>query len=105
MSIVGERIRDRRVQIGLSQEQLAHAIGSHQKQISRYEKGENDPTAEVVIRIAKALQTTPDWLLGFDDLEEDVSKIMQVIRSVKDKNQREALIEAIKAFADRIARV
>lgn len=64
MLMQGARIRERRLALGMSQEDLADRIGSNQKQISRYERGENDPTGEVLISLARALNTSADWLLG-----------------------------------------
>jgi transcriptional regulator with XRE-family HTH domain len=70
MSYAGERIARRRKALGISQEELAAAIGTNQKQISRYENGHNAPTAEVLVAMARSLDTTTDWLLGLSDFEE-----------------------------------
>jgi transcriptional regulator with XRE-family HTH domain len=64
---VGERIRIRRKQLQLSQEDLARDIGSLQKQISRYETGENVPSVDVLIVLANVLQTSIDYLVGLTD--------------------------------------
>lgn len=70
MLMQGTRIRERRVYLVMSQEELADRIGTSQKQISRYERGENDPTGEVLIALARALNTSADWLLGLADQPE-----------------------------------
>jgi len=67
VSQLSRRIGERRKSLKLSQEDLAEMIGTNQRQISRYETGENDPSAEVLAALARALETTPDWLLGFAD--------------------------------------
>lgn len=67
MGYPGDRIALRRQQLRLSQEELANEIGSSQKQVSRYENGHNDPTSEVLVKFARALDTTTDWLLGLTD--------------------------------------
>ena len=61
---LGTRIAARRTSLGMSQEYLAELIDSTQRQISKYENGINQPTAEVLSRLADALQTTTDYLLG-----------------------------------------
>lgn len=61
---LGTRIAARRTSLDMSQEYLAVLVGSTQRQISKYEKGINQPTAEVLSRLADALQTTTDYLLG-----------------------------------------
>lgn len=58
------RIQERRKALSLSQEDLAEVIGTNQKQISKYETGKNDPTGDVLIALADALDTTVDYLLG-----------------------------------------
>lgn len=64
---IGERIKLRRMQLGLSQNDLAELVRTSQQQIGRYEKGANSPTAEIIIAMAQALETTTDWLLGVSD--------------------------------------
>jgi transcriptional regulator with XRE-family HTH domain len=67
MSSQSERIKQRRIQLGMSQEELAFKVGTSQKQISRYERDRNDPTGEVLARLAHALNTTTDYILGITD--------------------------------------
>lgn len=68
MGIVGARIKQRRAMLRISQDDLCLAVGTSQKQISRYESGTNDPTGDVLIRLAQALHTSTDWLLGLTDI-------------------------------------
>jgi ribosome-binding protein aMBF1 (putative translation factor) len=44
-----------RLSAGLSQAQLAERAGTSQSHIARIELGQNDPSTEVVVRIARAL--------------------------------------------------
>jgi len=73
MSILGQRIHDRRIELGLSQEELAGRIGTNQRQISYYETSKNDPTGRVLKALARALSTSADWLLGLSDSAEPTS--------------------------------
>lgn len=50
-----EIIRARRTQLGLSQTQLAKAVGVHLRQISRYETGDQQPQLSVAVALADAL--------------------------------------------------
>jgi transcriptional regulator with XRE-family HTH domain len=67
MTKLGERIRTRRKQLGMSQEDLASYMSTIQRQISHYETGDNSPTAEVLVRLAQALETSLDYLVGLTD--------------------------------------
>jgi len=49
---------------GLSQEALAKKAGDITKQaISKYERGKDTPSSGVLLRLARALEVRPDWLL------------------------------------------
>lgn len=100
------RISQRRKLLKMSQEELAYRVGTNQRQISRYERGENDPTADVLIKLADALDTTTDWLLGRTDIQDrplrgaddlnDLEKdIVRVVRT-KTPEQRQRIVEIIK---------
>ncbi len=53
---MGEAIRKRRKELGLSQEQLAERVGVSYQQIQRYESGYSMLNVENIQRIAKTLQ-------------------------------------------------
>jgi transcriptional regulator with XRE-family HTH domain len=61
---VGEVIKRRRVELGLSQAQLAAAVGVDQRQIRRYESGRQQPLLSVAVAIAKALKISLNELAG-----------------------------------------
>jgi transcriptional regulator with XRE-family HTH domain len=71
----GERIRDRRKELGLTLDQLAVASDSSKSYVWELEnKNPPRPSAEKLAAIAKALQVTVDWLLGTDDQTLDVAE-------------------------------
>jgi transcriptional regulator with XRE-family HTH domain len=47
----------------ISQQSLADEIGLHVTQLRRYEAGTSQPTAEVLVRLARALHVSADSLL------------------------------------------
>jgi len=57
--LLGDVIRERREELGLSQEALAFACGLHRTYISQLERGQKSPTLRALSVIAKALKTTP----------------------------------------------
>lgn len=63
----GNRLRDIRRDLGLSQESLADALGIGNRQIWRYENGETQPSGDMVAQIARVLGTSSDYLLGLVD--------------------------------------
>ena len=63
---IGERIKHRREELGIAQTWLAEQIGTSKQNLYKYENGiiANIP-ADKVEAIAKALHTTPAYLMGW----------------------------------------
>jgi len=51
----GKRIRDKRKQLGLSQEQLAFNAGLHRNYVGSVERGERNISLDNIVLLAKAL--------------------------------------------------
>ncbi|MET8828291.1 helix-turn-helix transcriptional regulator [Streptomyces sp. NPDC004610] len=52
---LGQTVYDRRIELGLSQSELAERAGMTQPQVSRLEGGDTVPTLPLLRRLAKAL--------------------------------------------------
>lgn len=59
-----ERLKTLRKKKSLSQQDLADKIGVHFTQVSRYERGDFKPNTDAMNKIAKALDTTVDFLMN-----------------------------------------
>lgn len=71
MESIGERVRHRRVQLDLSQAELARLSGLKQSDISKIERGTIKRTTAVV-ELARALQCSPEYLaLGEENAPND----------------------------------
>jgi len=66
-NLVKERIRELRKESGMNQTQLAKALKTYQANISRWEKGLDEPNIDNIIRLCELLNTTADYLLGLSD--------------------------------------
>lgn len=65
---LGDRIRLRREELRMSQEELATRLGYKSRStIAKIESGENDLTQSKIVAFAEALNTTARWLLDYDD--------------------------------------
>jgi transcriptional regulator with XRE-family HTH domain len=64
MSNIGERIIQLRKAKKWSQEDLAKHINASRIMIGNYERGDNTPSMEVIIKIARAFEVSIDYLLG-----------------------------------------
>ena len=66
MSVFSERVSLLISQKGLSQKELAIKAGVTESAMSYYVKGDRTPRGEVLSRIAKALDCSTDYLLGYE---------------------------------------
>jgi len=63
-----ERIRQLRNEAGMSQEDLAHALGyKDRSMITKIESGKVDISQKKIIAFARVLNTTPSYLMGLTD--------------------------------------
>ena len=89
---IHERIRRLRQERKWTQGELAEKLGIQQKQISAYERGANNPSTEVLLKLATVFDVSLDYLAF--DIEGQSSRVQ-----VKD---RELLryFETIDAFGE-----
>lgn len=71
---IGERIKQRRIELGLSADDIADRLGKNRATIYRYENSdiENLPTT-ILEPLASILDTTPAYLMGWDKSDNIVS--------------------------------
>lgn len=94
------RIRARREELGLSQEELAARMGYKSKSsINKIEMGINDIPQSKVIAFARALETSTAYLMGCDDAEEVVAE--EPVRDLSDRALRVGYMYDIAAPRDR----
>lgn len=101
MNETGKRIVELLDKRGMTRKELAQKAGVTQAAISRYTKGNRSPKWEVIVRIADALNTTTDYLLGTEKKMDFNAKYYE-IRSLLKRNthymtnaQKVELISAI----------
>lgn len=102
--LVGENIRQLRKKRGLSQEQLAFRADINASYMGQVERGEKNPTIDVLSKIANALQTPLEMLVNVssppdvaDDLDPEgyANKIVHQIHGLSLKEQ-EAVYKIVK---------
>lgn len=69
-----KNIKKRRIELNISQQELAEAVGYKGKSmISQVEKGLVDLPESMILKFADALDTRPSYLMGWEDDEPEVS--------------------------------
>jgi len=61
------RLKELREEKGLSQSELAQAIGYTQSHIAKWENNAHEPKSGALIALAKYFEVTADYLLGLSD--------------------------------------
>lgn len=120
---VGTKVKSRRLMLGLSQEELANAIGLTFQQVQKYEKGTNRISVSRLMDISRALKSPVDYFLngvaaqgkkfaikGFSDTKQealegdpltrrDVLDLVRAYQSIQTPQLKKQLLEMAKAMA------
>lgn len=62
--MIGDYIKEMRLEKGLSQDKLAALVGVSQKAIDYWERGVNEPKASYIVKLADVFEVSTDYLLG-----------------------------------------
>lgn len=63
--VFAARVRSKRAEVDLSQDALAEKAGVSADTVVKYEGGLRVPGSDTLVKLAQALGTTPDYLLGW----------------------------------------
>jgi transcriptional regulator with XRE-family HTH domain len=112
---VGERIRARRTELGLTQEQLAEALNVSYQQVQKYETGANRISAGRIFELARKLRVDVSYFfegLPLDAPAEQVPlehggrqrsaiELVRKFAQIEDPQVRSAIAALVKAIVDR----
>ena len=96
---VGERIKSRRKEIGLSAEEVAKELGVSPATVYRYESNDiMNMRIDKLEPIEKALRTTPAYLMGWEDdkKENPPAESQRILESVNSSENIDLLLHIIK---------
>jgi len=116
---LGQRVRSRRLEIGMSQERLAEILGVTFQQVQKYEKGVNRIAASRLLDICSALDVSisrlyeglrstraPGAAEPRQDLVDDAlstpegSQLMSLFASINSVRVRRRIVELVKVMAE-----
>lgn len=76
MKTLGQRMRERRKELKLTQKQVGKYAGATAVSVTLWEKDETAPKGEKLLKLAKVFQCSPEWLLyGEGDLASPVESL------------------------------
>ena len=98
---VGERIKSRRKELGISADRLAEILKVSRSTIFRYENGDIEKLPVSVLEpIAAILNTTPAYLMGWENEDGEVDIVLAAIESGMDTDEVERLCAKTKLVTD-----
>ena len=68
---LNDKIYYLRKRAGMSQEDLASAVGVSRQAVSKWETGESSPDINKLLALSKTFEVTTDWLLSDEDPYEE----------------------------------
>lgn len=92
---IGTQLRALRKECGMTQEQLAEALGVSVGAVSKWERGAAVPELELLTALAELFEVSLDVLVGFEiQPKNSLSPVEQIDKLLKEKQYREAISKA-----------
>lgn len=81
---MNQRIKERRLALNMTQEELAHKLGMQKSAIAKYESGRvENIKRSVLAKMAELLECSPAYLMGWDDEEPQIPQLPNVFPITK----------------------
>ena len=92
----GQRLKELRVQAGMTQLQLAQRMGVAKSVVSFYELQERTPSPDILVKLSGIFKVSTDYLLGLDPRETiDISGLSRediaIMRALAESLRRKSL--------------
>lgn len=91
----GNKLKELRMQNGLTQQQLATQLGVTKSVVSFYERQERTPSPDILRKLAAVFHVSSDFLLGIDTVkrldisgldDNDIQLVSMLVDSLRKKN-------------------
>ena len=95
---IGQRIKQRRKELRMSAEELGKRLGKDRSTVFRYENGHIEKLPiDILEPIAKALQTTPEYLMGWEEVQKNNNAIADIVVRLRTDD---VFFDAVKQLND-----
>ena len=65
--MIGERLKQRITELGLTQQRAADQLEISQSRLNQYLKDKREPDSQMFCKICRTFGITPNWLYGFEE--------------------------------------
>jgi transcriptional regulator with XRE-family HTH domain len=95
---IGARIKELRIRRGLTQDQISAKLNMNRANFSHYERDTAVPPSEMLGKIADILNTSTDYLLGRDLVDDQVRTLARDIQdlTIGDQDLLKAMINTMR---------
>lgn len=97
---LGQRIREERLKLNLTQEQLAESVDISISYMGQIERGERSLTLDTLIRLVNRLSITVDYLLqDYTDVNDEnfINQLKQLMYG-RDSKQKKMALDVLKVM-------
>jgi repressor LexA len=99
---IGQRIQQKRKEMKLSADELAKRLGKDRSTIYRYEKGDIEKfPLDILEPIAKALNTTPAYLMGWEKKEKENNIIADIVVRLRTDSEFLSVVTQLNKLDDK----
>ncbi len=93
---IGQRIKKRRKQLGISVDDMTTRLNKNRSTLFRYESGEiENLPLDIVKPIADILQTTPEWLMGWEEVQKNNDIIADIVVKMRTDEEFLSVVDSI----------
>lgn len=93
---IGDRIKHRRIELGMSQDELARRLGYRSRSsINKIEKDASGLPQTKIAAIASVLQTTPSFIMGWEEVQKKNNIQADIVIRMRTDNKFFSLIEGL----------
>lgn len=97
MNLMGQRIREKRLEKGLSLESLGKLLGVQRAAVSKWELGAVENISQTKIKeMAKIFDCSPSWLMGYDQ-DDGYQKVIDALTS-PEPNPNSEFMKAMELY-------
>ena len=97
MEKLNMNIRNFRQFRGITQQEMARRLGKSKNVISNWERGDNSPNPDEIVKLCEILEVTPNQIFGWDPLPEYVQYLHEQEKNKKELDEKTAQRERIRA--------
>ena len=98
---MSQRIKERRLAMGYTQEELAEKLGLQKSAIAKYENGRvENIKRSIILKMANILECTPTYLMGWEEAKSATSNTLPPIMNYYDQLNNSGKAEATKRVGE-----